>query len=117
MKDVVPFEGLQCANCGTPLQGEYCFYCGQSVHSVLKPVHNMLEETVETVLHIDGRILHTLPPLMCKPGFLTLEYFSGRRMRYIAPFRLMFVLCLLAFFCGADFLGQRLYRARSGLAR
>ena len=32
------------------------------------------------------------------PGFLTLEYFAGRRMRYVAPFRLMFVLCLLAFF-------------------
>ena len=53
---------------------------------------------METVLHIDGRIVHTLPPLLIKPGFLTLEYFSGRRVRYIAPFRLMFVLCLLALF-------------------
>ncbi|MEO5829131.1 MAG: DUF3667 domain-containing protein, partial [Rhodanobacter sp.] len=81
-----------------PLQGEFCHECGQSIHSVLKPMHHMVEETVETVLHIDGRIVHTLPPLLFKPGFLTLEYFSGRRVRYIAPFRLMFVLCLLAFF-------------------
>jgi hypothetical protein len=39
-----------------------------------------------------------VPPLYTKPGFLTLEYFSGRRVRYIAPFRLMFVFSLLSFF-------------------
>ncbi len=68
------------------------------MHSVLRPVHGLFEEFFETFLHIDGRILHTLPPLLLKPGFLSLEYFSGRRVRYIAPFRLMFVLCLLSFF-------------------
>lgn len=47
---------------------------------------------------MDSRILRTLPALFFKPGFLTLEYFAGRRMRYIVPFRLMFVLCLLSFF-------------------
>ncbi|HKR77810.1 MAG TPA: DUF3667 domain-containing protein [Rhodanobacter sp.] len=98
MKSLASHEGLHCANCATPLVGEYCHECGQSVHSVLKPMHHMVEETVETVLHIDSRIVHTLPPLFLKPGFLTLEYFAGRRVRYIAPFRLMFVLCLLCFF-------------------
>lgn len=98
MKQLTSYEGLHCANCGASMQGEFCHECGQSTHSVLKPMHHMVEETVETVLHIDGRIVHTLPPLLLKPGFLTLEYFSGRRVRYIAPFRLMFVLCLLAFF-------------------
>ena len=98
MKQLTSYEGLHCANCGASMQGEFCHACGQSIHSVLKPMHHMVEETVETVLHIDGRIVHTLPPLLLKPGFLTLEYFSGKRVRYIAPFRLMFVLCLLSFF-------------------
>ncbi|OOG43328.1 DUF3667 domain-containing protein [Rhodanobacter sp. C05] len=98
MKQLTTYEGLHCANCGASMQGEFCHECGQSIHSVLKPVHAMAEETLETVLHIDGRIVHTLPPLLLKPGFLTLEYFSGRRVRYIAPFRMMFVLCLLSFF-------------------
>ncbi|WP_233840886.1 DUF3667 domain-containing protein [Dyella sp. 2HG41-7] len=97
-KELTSYEGACCANCQTPLEGEYCHHCGQSVHSVLRPVHGLFEEFFETFLHIDGRILHTLPPLFRKPGFLTLEYFSGRRVRYIAPFRLMFVLCLLSFF-------------------
>ena len=98
MKQLTSYEGLHCANCGAAMQGEFCHECGQSIHSVLKPMHHMIEETVETVLHVDSRIVHTVPPLLLKPGFLTLEYFAGRRMRYIAPFRLMFVLCLLSFF-------------------
>ncbi len=98
MKQLTSYEGLHCANCSAPMQGEFCHACGQSIHSVLKPMHHMVEETVETVLHVDGRIVHTLPRLLLKPGFLTLEYFAGRRVRYVAPFRLMFVLCLLSFF-------------------
>ncbi|WP_345777540.1 DUF3667 domain-containing protein [Dyella sp. LX-1] len=97
-KDIVSYDGVHCANCTAAMQGEFCHHCGQSIHTVLKPVHHMFEDTLETFLHVDGRVLHTLPPLMTKPGFLTLEYFSGRRQRYVPPFRLMFVLCLLAFF-------------------
>jgi len=98
MNELTDAVTVYCANCATPLQGEFCHHCGQSMHSVLKPVHHMLEDGMDMFLHVDARIVHTLPPLLLKPGFLTLEYFSGRRQRYVAPFRLMFVLCLLAFF-------------------
>jgi len=98
MKQLNDYEGQHCANCGTAMQGEFCHECGQSIHSVIKPIHGMLEDTMDIVFHVDGRVVHTIPPLLLKPGFLTLEYFSGRRVRYIAPFRLMFVLSLLAFF-------------------
>lgn len=111
MKELTSNEDALCANCQAPLQGEYCHHCGQSVHSVLRPVHGLFEEFFETFLHIDGRILHTVPALFLKPGFLTLEYFSGRRVRYIAPFRLMFVLCLLSFFMlhlATDLMTQRI---------
>lgn len=89
---------LHCANCQAPLQGPFCHACGQSVKSVLRPIHSMVEDTLDMIFHVDERIVHTLPPLFLKPGFLTLEYFAGRRVRYVQPFRLMFVFCLLAFF-------------------
>lgn len=98
MNELTDVRTVYCANCATPMQGEFCHHCGQSVHSVLKPVHHMLEDGMDMFLHVDGRIVHTLPPLFTRPGFLTLEYFAGRRQRYVPPFRLMFVLCLLAFF-------------------
>src|SRR5579859_1760806 len=97
-KDIVQFEGVHCTNCSTPMQGEFCHECGQSIHTVLRPMHHMVEDTLDMVLHVDGRVIHTIPPLFLRPGFLTLEYFAGRRQRYVAPFRLMFVLSLLAFF-------------------
>lgn len=117
MKELTIHEGALCANCQAPLQGEYCHHCGQSVHSVLRPVHGLFEEFFETFLHVDGRILHTLPALFLKPGFLTLEYFSGRRVRYIAPFRLMFVLCLLSFFAlhlATDVIAHRIQQRHEG---
>lgn len=98
MNELKPSLGLMCANCGAELKGEFCHECGQSIKSVIQPVSHMLEDAGDLFFHLDERIVHTLPPLYTKPGFLTLEYFSGRRVRYIAPFRLMFVFCLLAFF-------------------
>lgn len=95
MKFLASHEGRHRA---TPLLGQFCHEYGQPMHSELKRMHHMAEETVETVLHIDSRIVRTLPPLLLKPGFLTLVYFAGRHVRYIAPFRLMSVLCLLSFF-------------------
>jgi hypothetical protein len=98
MKSLISYEGSHCANCGTPMQGEFCHHCGQSIRHVLKPVHGMLDDTLDMVFNIDSRVLNTIPPLFVRPGFLTLEYFAGRRARYVAPFRLMFLLCLLALF-------------------
>src|SRR6187402_1999432 len=98
MNELKPSPVLLCANCTAALQGAFCHDCGQSVKSVIQPVSHMLEDAGDLFFHLDERIVHTLPPLYTKPGFLTLEYFSGRRVRYIAPFRLMFVFCLLAFF-------------------
>ena len=98
MNELKPSVGLMCANCGTELRGEFCYECGQSIKSVIQPVSHMLEDAGDLFFHLDERVIHTLPPLYTKPGFLTLEYFSGRRVRYIAPFRLMFVFCLMAFF-------------------
>ncbi|GAA0914905.1 DUF3667 domain-containing protein [Rothia nasimurium] len=98
MKELEPAPVLMCANCSAALQGEFCHHCGQSIHSVLRPMSHMLEDAGDIFFHMDERIVHTVPPLFTRPGFLTLEYFSGRRVRYIAPFRLMFVFCLMAFF-------------------
>ena len=46
---------------------------------------------------LDGRLWRTLHALIARPGFLTLEYFAGRRRRYIRPARLFLVLYLLLF--------------------
>jgi hypothetical protein len=60
-------------------------------------VRNVAHEAVHEFLHLDGKIIQTLKLLVSKPGELTLEYFRGRRARYISPVRL-YLTCSLLFF-------------------
>jgi len=93
-----PPPGAVCANCGAPLYGEYCYQCGQPVKGLIRHLSGVLGDVFDTLLNIDSRVIRTLPALYLKPGFLSREYFAGRRVRYVTPFRLMFFLCLIAFF-------------------
>jgi hypothetical protein len=87
-----------CLNCGATLLGEHCHACGQPVKGMIRPLSSMLHDVADTILNVDARIFHTLVPLYVRPGFLSNEYFAGRRMRYVTPFRLYFFLSVIAFF-------------------
>jgi len=95
-----------CQNCGVALQGEYCSVCGQPVKGMIRPLSSMLHDVADTVLNIDSRIFRTLAPLYFRPGYLTNEYFAGRRVRYVTPFRLYFFLSVIAFFAVQFALGD-----------
>ena len=55
-------------------------------------------DALDTVFDFDTRIVRTIGPLFAKPGFITREYFAGRRVRYVSPVRLFFFLAILTFF-------------------
>ena len=88
----------RCENCGAPLMGEHCFSCGQPTKGLVRHFSSILGDFFDTVFNIDSRVLRTLGPLLARPGWLTLEYFAGRRVRYVTPMRLFLFLSLLAFF-------------------
>ncbi len=56
-----------------------------------------LREATGRYVSLDGRLWRTLAALLFRPGFLTREYFAGRRRRYIRPARLFLVLSLALF--------------------
>lgn len=87
-----------CQNCGTPLLGPHCYACGQPVHGLVRRFTTVVGDFLDSVLNIDARIVHTLWPLFAKPGFLSLEYFAGRRVRYVSPVRLFVFLSIATFF-------------------
>jgi hypothetical protein len=87
-----------CANCGTVLLGPHCYACGQPVKGMVRHLSSILADAADTILNIDSRIFRTILPLYFRPGYLTNEYFDGRRVRYVTPFRLYFFLSILAFF-------------------
>ena len=105
--------GTPCANCSTPLQGPYCHHCGQLVESFHRSIGHLAEETVENLLHLDGRIWRTLPRLVLKPAELTRDYLEGRRAGQIPPLRLFLVVVLLFFVAGG--LGERPSKADAKL--
>src|SRR3954453_15254567 len=90
-----------CANCGAALSGRYCSSCGQRAESAAHSVGHFLHEAIEAFTHADSRLWRTLVPLLRRPGFLTREYFAGRRARYLPPLRLYLIMSVLFFVLNA----------------
>ena len=96
--DVQAHEGIAaCENCATPLQGTYCYRCGQSSHNPLRNVAHAIEEVFESFWHLDGRVFRTLRELW-SPGRLANNYLAGHRAPYVPPLRLFVVLSVITFF-------------------
>lgn len=94
----ITHPGKACANCGAPMHGPFCYACGQPEKGMIRHLASVLADVGDTIFNVDSRIFRSLPPLYFRPGFLTTEYFVGRRTRYVTPFRLFFFLCIIAFF-------------------
>lgn len=88
--------GPPCANCGAAMLGPYCHACGQPEKGMVRPLANVMSDVADTIFNVDSRIFHSILPLYFRPGFLTQEYFLGRRTRYVTPFRLFFFLCVIS---------------------
>ncbi|HEY9112737.1 MAG TPA: DUF3667 domain-containing protein [Rhodanobacteraceae bacterium] len=87
-----------CENCGAPLYGKYCYACGQPIQGLVRHFSSVMSDVADSLLNVDERLFRTVGPLYLRPGKLTLDYFAGRRARYVTPFRLVFFLAIIAFF-------------------
>jgi hypothetical protein len=90
--------GRACENCGAALLGDYCYRCGQPVKGLVRHFSSIMGDFLDSVFNIDARFPHTIWPLFAKPGYLSLEYFAGRRVRYVSPVRLFFFVSIITFF-------------------
>jgi hypothetical protein len=95
MSDIpAPTSAVPCRNCGATTDGIYCPNCGQETSLALPSVRAFLRDAAGRYVALDGRMWRTLIALLFRPGFLTREYFAGRRRRYIRPARLFLVLSI-----------------------
>jgi quinol monooxygenase YgiN len=90
--------GERCANCESPLYGQYCASCGQRARDRMISLWEMIREASEILTSLESRLWRTLGLLLVRPGRLTRDYLLGRRARYIPALRLFLGLSLLFFF-------------------
>jgi hypothetical protein len=91
-----------CENCHAKVVGVFCGQCGQSTESTLKYFWSVMLHLLDDIFSFDSRASRTLSPLLAKPGFLTIEYFQGRRVHYVPPLRL-YLFISIVFFLSLNF--------------
>jgi hypothetical protein len=79
-----------CLNCGAEVKGKFCSACGQENIDTRESFFHMVFHFVSDYFHFDSKFFRSLIPLFTKPGFLTKEYWEGRRAKYIHPLRVFF---------------------------
>ncbi len=96
----------QCLNCGTSLEGPFCYYCGQPDKNFMRFFPVLLREFLEDFLELDSRFMRTMKPLLFLPGKLTRDYLDGRRFRYTPPLRLYIFSSMIFFVLAATLAGD-----------
>lgn len=87
-----------CKSCGNSFTGYYCNQCGEKV---ILPQDRSLKKLVSNILvaltFADNKLFKSLRLVVFNPGFLSKEFAEGRRVKYLAPMSLFFLLNLVYF--------------------
>ena len=95
-----------CANCGTPLTGEFCWNCGQRAKEPRRIVIGLVQDVIVETLAVDGKLARTIATLFLRPGRLAQEYIAGKRVKYSPPFRLYLFTSVIFFFIAFSLISQ-----------
>jgi len=91
-------NSANCKNCKTPLQGRYCFECGQRVITKRMTVRNLISFVFHAITNVEKGLWFTLRGLLKNPGKVIKEYIGGRTQPYYHPLRLAFVMGTFSIF-------------------
>lgn len=92
-------ESAVCASCGTPLQGTYCYRCGEKrLDHHDYALGHFLEHAVDTVTHFDLKVVRGMGSLLSHPGRMTRDVLAGRRVPWPKPLQLFLVVNLVFVF-------------------
>jgi hypothetical protein len=90
--------GRTCKSCGHFFKGLYCNVCGEKV---LEPkdrtFRTILQNILRTITFADNKFAKTLWLIVRNPGFVSKEYAEGKRVNYVKPLQMFFVLNLIYF--------------------
>lgn len=58
---------------------------------------SLIADSFLKYFHFDSKFFGTIFPLVCKPGWLTIEYMRGRQKSFVEPFKLFLIISLIYF--------------------
>ena len=88
-----------CPSCGAETVGQFCGACGEKeITERDYSVGHYLQEIIAAVTLLESKALRSLWLVVSKPGFLSSEYLSGRRVRYVKPLQLFVFLNVVYYF-------------------
>ena len=91
-------EHHTCKSCGNTFTGLYCNQCGEKlIEPKDRSMRTFLSNILLFISFADSRFLKTLWLTIKNPGFLSKEYADGRRIYYLRPLQLFFILNLIYF--------------------
>lgn len=90
------YHAGKCKNCGTGLQGKFCYACGEKVYTDHdKSIIHFFEDAFHFITHFEGTFFNTLKAIATRPGLLSLEYCRGVRKKYFKPLSFFMMLVIL----------------------
>lgn len=84
-----------CLNCGAEVTGKFCSECGQENLETNDNFLHIAGHFVSDYFHWDAKFFRSLIPFFIRPGFLTKQFWEGRRVHYIDPLRLFFFMTII----------------------
>src|SRR3954447_25666216 len=88
-----------CPSCAAKTSGTFCAKCGEKrVGTHDYSIRHYLRELAADITSIDFKLVRSIWLLLSKPGFLSNEYFEGRRVRYIKPLQMFVFLNVVYYF-------------------
>ena len=87
-----------CKSCGNEFRGLYCNVCGEKI---IEPKDRSFRVFLSKILIattiVDNKFVKSLVLTIRQPGFLSREYVDGRRVNYMRPLQMFFILNLTYF--------------------
>lgn len=98
-RSLAKYRGEECLNCGVPLDNidKYCHQCGQLNSTKKLALKDFFAEFVSNIFSYDSRGWRTIKHILFKPGYVSKEFISGKRMSYANPFRFFLSVCIIFF--------------------
>ena len=76
---------MECKNCGTSFEGNYCPHCGQKSHVSRLNMLYLRDEIANNILRLNRGFLFSIKALTINPGHTIRGFIEGKRVNHIRP--------------------------------